>query len=133
MMWKLKYVVYTTTKVKDHFRLKDQTPRELLPRVVYGFICPSDSEIHYVGYTNRNLIERIKEHLRGGTSVSDHISSCDVCQSQGVTTENFKILKHCRQKVDTSIYEALLIKRHNPVLNRQLVKPGKTYKLKIFY
>ena len=126
-------VVYTTTKVKDHFRLKDQTPKELLARVVYGFTCPRDSEIRYIGYTNRNLIERVREHLRGGTAVSDHISECDDCRSKGVTAGNFIILKQCRKRFDTSIYEALLIKRHNPVLNRQLVKPGKTYKLKIFY
>ena len=34
--------------------------------------------------------------------------------------------------MDTSVFEALLIKRRNPLLNIQLSKPGYTHQLRIF-
>ena len=126
-------VVFKTTKVLDNFQLKDPVPKELRPRVVYEFMCRGDPDITYVGFTNRTLKERVKEHVSGKTSISDHIAQCNPCQSQGVTIDNFKILRKCRSKWDTSIHEALLITDKNPVLNRQLVKPGyKQFTLRIF-
>jgi hypothetical protein len=125
-------ITYSTSKVKDHFRVKDSDPHELLSKVVYRFKCRKDPAIQYIGYTNRHLKERVSEHLRGGTRVSDHIASCWSCRNTKITTEDFDILKKCRNRWDTSVYEALLIKRHNPVLNIQLVKPGYSHKLTIF-
>ena len=125
-------VVYTATKVKDQFRLKDATEDQLATNVVYSFKCLSDSGIQYIGYTNRALKVRVDEHLRGGTRVSDHIANCKGCNDHGVNYQSFTMLKKCRTMWDTAVYEALLIKRHNPVLNKQLVKPGYTHYLKIF-
>ena len=125
-------VVYSTTKIKDYFTIKDKSPKKNLSQVVYQFECPSDSAIQYVGYTNRMLRERVSEHLRPGTAIHDHISVCDPCQKHGVTVENFKILKKCRNKNDTAIHEALLIKKLNPVLNRNLKKPGRSWTLQVF-
>ena len=125
-------VVYSTTKVKDHFRLKDAVEKPLLTNVVYSFHCLRDSEIQYIGYTNRTLKERMDEHLRGGTRISDHIAQCSDCNSKGVKYDDFTVLKKCRSKWDTAVYEAILIKRFNPVLNVQLVKPGYTHHLRVF-
>ena len=125
-------VVFTTTKVKDQFRLKDTTEDQLLTKVVYSFKCLRDSGIQYIGYTNRALKVRIDEHLRGGTRVSDHIAQCKACNDGGVNHKNFTILKKCRTKWDTAVYEAILIKRYNPILNKQLVKPGYTHQVQIF-
>ena len=124
--------VYTTNKVKDHFRVKDSDPKELLSHVVYSFKCRSDPDIQYIGYTNRMLKERVTEHIRGGTRVSDHIASCLTCRSTKITIADFAILKKCRNWMDTAVYEALLIKKYNPSLNIQLVKPGYTHNLLIF-
>ena len=77
--------------------------------MVYEFMCRGDPDITYVGFTNRTLKERVKEHVSGKTSISDHIAQCNPCQSQGVTIDDFKILRKCRSKWDTSIHEALLI------------------------
>ena len=126
-------VVFKTTKVLESFRLKDPVPKEMTSRVVYQFQCRGDPDITYVGFTNRTLKERVKEHVSGTTSVSDHIAQCTVCEKEGVTIEDFKILKRCRNKWDTSIHEALLISEKNPILNRQLIKPGgKQFSLRIF-
>ena len=124
--------VYQTDKVGNYFALKDKTPQTILPKVVYQFICPSDSETKYIGYTNRSLGERVKEHLRGGTAISDHIGSCADCSNTKITIDNFNVLKKCRTNYETMIFEAIFIKRFKPSLNHQLIKPGKTYFLGVF-
>ena len=125
-------IVYSTTKIKDHFRLKDPSPKELQTNVVYRFQCLVDPNTQYVGYTNRTLRERVKEHVGGGTRISDHIGQCTECSKRGITTNDFSILKKCRKKTDTPVFEALFIKRINPSLNKQLIKPGYTHQLQIF-
>ena len=126
-------IVYETTKVQNSFQLKDTISKALLTRVVYQFTCRGDPDIKYIGHTTRTLKERVSEHLRGGTSVSDHIGQCNDCLNQGVTLSDFQVLTTCRYKSDTSIFEALFIKEKDPVLNRQLIKPGgKQFTLKLF-
>ena len=126
-------IVYHTTKVGESFQLKDPVQKELLSRVVYQFTCRGDPDTTYIGFTNRTLKERFKEHVGGKTSVSDHIAQCHACNNEGVTIDDFKILKRCRTKMDTAVHEALLITEKNPSLNRQLVKPGgKQFTLRIF-
>ena len=125
-------VVYQTKKVKDYFVLKDDIPKAIRSKVVYKFTCSSDSSISYIGYTKRNLLERVKEHLGGNTAISDHISICSSCNINGVTIKNFEVLKACRTEYDTKVYEATFIKRNDPVLNRQLVKPRKGFTLAVF-
>ena len=125
-------VVYETTKVQHSFQLKDPIPKPLLTRVVYQFTCRGDPNIKYIGQTMRTLKERVNEHLRGGSAITDHIGQCRDCQNQGVTMEDFIVLQKCRKKTDPPIYEALIIKDLDPSLNRQLVKPGKQLTLKVF-
>ena len=126
-------VVYETTKVRNSFQLKDPIPKPLLTRVVYQFICRGDPDIKYIGHTTRTLKERVNEHLRGGTAVSDHIGQCQACQNLGVTINDFHVIKTCWYKWDTSVMEALFIKTKHPVLNRHLIKPGgKQFTLKLF-
>ena len=60
---------------------------------------------------------------------TEHLVSC---QELGITINDFKILKKCKSKADTAIYEALLIKKLNPVLNHNLKKPGWTWSLQLF-
>ena len=112
--------------------LKDQIPRETLSKVVYKFNCPGDPDTSYIGFTNRLLSERVKEHTRGGTAVSYHIDSCVTCKDLAITIDNFQILKKCRSKLETMIFESIFIKRENPKLNKQFVKPGISHTLKIF-
>ena len=123
---------YQTTKVQDSFVLKDALPKTICSKVVYKFTCRSDPATNYIGFTNRTLSERVKEHISGSTAVSDHISVCRACNHEGVTIDNFEIIKRCRYKIESSIYEALAIKEQNPILNKNLVKPGKTFILKMF-
>ena len=129
---KLIRIVFQTTKIKNSFVLKDITPKQVSAKVVYMFSCRGDSTVNYIGHTNRALRERVKEHLDGGTAVSDHISNCSACNSNNISIDDFKILRSCRTKFDTTIYEAMMIKKLNPKLNRQLIKPGYSFTLKVF-
>ena len=97
------------------------------------FTCRGDPDTNYIGFTNRTLRERVKEHLTSGsTAISDHISLCKTCDEKGITIDDFSIIKRCRYKHESSIYEALAIREQNPILNKNLVKPGKTFTLKMF-
>ena len=125
-------VVYDTTKVRNFFRLKDRDPKELQTNVVYRFNCLSDSNVQYIGYTNRTLRERVREHLAGGTRISDHIGACQTCGRDIINSQDFTVLKKCRRKYETAVFEALFIKRFNPSLNKQLIKPGYSHQLQIF-
>ena len=127
-------IIYETTKIKNFFKLKDNVSNEILSKVVYKFSCSSDSKIQYIGHTNRTLKERINEHLKGNTAISDHITICKTCNEKGVSINNFEVIKRCQNWGDTPVYEAIFIKRENPVLNRQLtnVKQYHTFTLRVF-
>ena len=66
------------------------------------------------------------------SAISDHISVCQDCNGKGVTLEDFKILQRSHCKEETMVHEALAIKDKKPILNKNLVKPGKTFTLQIF-
>ena len=87
--------------------------------MVYEYKCSKDKSIQYIGFTSRPLIERVKEHLKGKTAVSDHISNCNICKDERITVNNFSSLKECRNKLETLINKAILIKRYNPILNKK--------------
>ena len=124
-------IIYETTKVKDHFKLKADVPKFLLTKVVYKFVCSRDANVTYIGYTNRTLKERVAEHRTSCTAVSNHASNCPSCKN-GISVDDFHVLKKCRNKYDTMIFEAMFIQRQNPVLNRQLIKPGRSFTLRVF-
>ena len=126
------HIFHVTEKVGDRFRLKDQTPKEILSKVVYLFQCPNDLDSQYIGFTTRSLEERIKEHRRGDTAIAEHTERCKNCTIDTINIDNFSILKKCRTNMEARINEAILINRRNPKLNVQLVKPGITHTLLIF-
>ena len=125
-------VIFITTKVGNYFSNKEQTPHELESNVVYEYKCTKDESILYIGFTSRLLIERVKEYLRGRTAVSDRIINCNNCKNEQLSVHNFKVLKECKNKFETLISEEIVIKRYNPILNKQLTKLGITYTLRIF-
>ena len=128
------WTIYETTRIRDYFKLKDSVEKDILSKVVYQFSCSGDSRVQYIGYTNRTLQERVKEHLGGKTAVSDHVGTCETCNGEGVSINNFDVLKKCRNWGDTSsVYEAIFIQRRNPILNRQLTNTTyHTFTLRVF-
>ena len=120
-------------KLFTGFPLKDVTPMPLKGDVIYKFSCSVDPGITYIGKTCRHLLIRAGEHLSGDKSaISTHLSNCSHC-TNGANINNFKVLKSCFNNFDLDISEALLIKKHQPTLNKQLFKSGASYSLILFY
>ena len=76
--------------MSNYLSNKDKTPHEL-KSMFYKYKCSYDESIQYIGFTSRPLVERVKEHLKGNTAVSDHISNCNICKNKNITVNNFGI------------------------------------------
>ena len=126
---------YTSTKLQSCFQLKSPTPFPYLSNVVYRFNCVSNSGLFYIGQTARHLTERAREHLDfsdKNSAVADHVSSCSGCKNANLTVNDFQVIKKCRNKFQTKIFEALYIQKLHPTLNIQLSNEGSGYLLKVF-
>ena len=126
--------VFSSCKVGDFFQLKSSVPDFLSANVVYRFKCLCDTNLTYIGETERHLIDRVKEHLdlrsEKRSAIKDHILTCQICQEANIS--NFEILKKCRDPCDVKMQEAFLIRRFKPSLNVQLYQSGAMVVLKIF-
>ena len=86
---------FTISIVDNYFSSKDEIPHALKSNVVCEYKGSKGKSIHYIEFTfdhSKNIL--------------------------GKTVNNFKLLKACKNKFETSISEAILIKRHNPTLNK---------------
>ena len=131
--------VFTSTKVGDYFSLKSGTPLPYKSNVVYQFHCLRDAACSYIGQSRRHLMIRVKEHLSlhkpeevNQSEIKKHIYRCPSCSKRFLNVDNFKILKKCKTGYETVIHEALKIKKLRPKLNKQLMKGGVSYLLKVF-
>lgn len=129
-------VFYKTFKVGTYFQLKPSTPASLLSNVVYQFTCSRDVRATYIGMSNRHLVTRAQEHLNLGgsveTAISQHIRNCHDCLHSPLDTNSFKIIKKCKDNYETKIQEALMIKKHNPSINKQLYASGCSFLLNVY-
>ena len=83
----------------------------------------------YIGYTARHLYERCdEEHLnlkkKQQSEVKDHIRNCSCCKQANISYRDFSILRRCQSEVHAKLFEAFLIKRMRPSLNKQLFAQG---------
>ena len=130
--------VFTSSKIGDYFSLKSVAPFPYSTNVVYQFNCLRDAGRSYIGQTKRHLLTRVNEHLsldkpRGHKSeVKSHIYKCTSCHKQFLSIQNFKVLRKCKTSYETRIHEALKIKKLRPKLNKQLMRNGVSYLLKVF-
>ena len=128
--------IYKTFKVSHYFQLKTCVPPALCSNIVYQFSCLCDSNLTYIGMSTCQLNTRVGEHLgfqlKTESSIKEHIISCDIFSSTRFNVNSFKIIKKCNFNFETKIHKALLIKKHNPKLNRQLFANGSSFLLNIF-
>ena len=128
--------VFNSFKVKSYFSLKSRTPTFLSGNVVYKYTCQRDAAQFYIGKTTRYLIERAGEHLDLSASppsaISSHIADCKECRDAQPSVNNFEIVKSCRSKVECEVFEAFVVKKLSPPLNRQLFMSGAMHTLRIF-
>ena len=131
-------VVFLTFKVGSYFSLKSTTPYFYRSNVVYLFkcLCDVNNPASYVGQTTRHLAVRVEEHFSlqkvKDSAILKHVSKCVPCQN-GNPRDNFTIVKQCRNAYECEIYEALVIRKLRPSLNKQLgVNQGAAFLLKVF-
>ena len=124
-------IVFTTCKVKNYFSLKCTTPSPLLANVVYRYQCLSDSNKAYIGKTKRHLTTRVKEHCQGPSAIQNHLDNCRVCKEK-FSCQSFAIMDSGQNDFDITIKEAIYIKSHKPLLNKQLHSQGSSFILNIF-
>ena len=128
-------VYYTCFETGSYFQLKCSTPFPFLSNVVYKFSSSRNANISYIGMTTRHLGARIQEHLQHKTTKSaicDHFEICQNCKLYNADFNGFKVLRICNSEYATKIQEALLIKKHNPQLNRQLDANGSSFLLNVY-
>ena len=103
---------------------------------MYKFSCPYDTAISYIGYTTHHLIKRAHEYLNLNSitksAIKDHIYSCLHCFKTDLSVSNFEVIKKCNTGFEGKNQEALLIKKFNPTLNRQLYSSGSLYLLNVY-
>ena len=129
-------VVYDIFKINRYFQLKTESLHALYSNVVYQFRRSCDTNLAYVGKTTRHLAARACENLVSAaphkSAIRDHIRACATCRKEKYTVNSFQSLKSCRAEYETKIQEALLIKKLNPKLNKQLYAEIASFLLSIF-
>ena len=125
-------IVFKTTKVQEY----SKTPLILNSKVFYKFICSFDVNVTYIGTSSRHLSIRAGEHLNvsgsGKSAIKDHIRKCSSCKTQPNNMKQFKIIRKCQTSYEAKIHEAVVIKRRNLVLNKQLYANGASFLLNVF-
>ena len=109
------------------FRFKDCIPYDLVSGVVYEYTCGRCNSSYYAE-TERHLKVRSGEHvgispltfkktkLFKKSSIRDHLLECD----NNPSFDEFAMVAHRKKKYLFEIKESLLIKRDQPVLNKNI-------------
>ena len=95
-----------------------------------------DASLVYIGKTKRHLGVRSKEHLdlekeNPLGEIKTHLKSCIICRKCSI--EDFQIIKKCSNDQEAKINEAIIIKKENPQLNKNLFNSGSMFTLNIYY
>ena len=108
--------IYNSKKLEQDLKLKEIKPPIVNQHsVVYCFKCDL-CHSKYVGYTTRNLFQRIAEHPYSaiGRHLRDSHGNIDL-----LNESHFRMLKRCSTKWDCLVYEMLYIRIIRPKLNTQ--------------
>ena len=81
--------------------------------------------LSYVGMSSRHLGTQAQKHLNLAdintkSAIKNHLYDCDKFSSMIHLMESYKVLKKCITEYGTKIQAALLIKKLNPKLSKQL-------------
>ena len=126
----LRLIFSNQKKIQSCFKFKDSLLPSLRSDVVYKFTCSGckpESGTSYIGSTRRLLRVRMAEHLRIShktlapgkkphTAVSEH----HLVTAHVTKFEDFKIIASSKSSSDLYLIESLLIKEHQPNLNKDI-------------
>lgn len=97
---------------------KEKTPDERKCEMLYKIIYKQDSNHTYIGESKRHMAKRLTEHryLKQPTAVGKHIISTG--HSVSVSMETTMILSRESQGTKRTVKEAVVIRKHQPTINR---------------
>ena len=125
-------IYYKSRKVGDLLIRNNPHPRPDAG-VVYRYKCSNDecnSSQSYIGYTECTLTDRMRQHTQHGAIKNHLINNHNTKPTTANILSDTEILKRLPNKQELVITEALLIKEHDPPLNKQM--EGEVRVLKIF-
>ena len=130
--------IFKTTKISSYFNIKSRTPSNLQSNVVYKYTCSRDVNVTYVGNSARHLITRAKEHISdcksNKSAIKNHILNCNSCLDENpkFQVDQFSTMRKCNSAYEAKIHEALLIKKQNPTINKQMYANGTSFLLSVY-
>ena len=122
---KLKLIIYYRNKKTSNLVMKNNsmppTPDSEKSHVCYKFVCPAQDckPEEYIGYTETALNNRMINHSYKGSIKQHFITQHNIQPTKEQLIENTKIIAHADTKYKLLIKEALLIQKHNPLINKQ--------------
>ena len=122
----------------SYFNIKSQIPSYLQSNVVYQYTCSRNVNITYIGYSAQHLITRAKEHISDCKSnkraIKNHISNCNSCleKNRKFQLDRISVTRKCNSAYEAKIHEALLIKKQNPVIKKQMYANGASFLLSVY-
>ena len=114
----VRVVFNTACRIRNFFKIKDATPRNLLSSVVYQVTCSCNAR--YIGKTIRHIEVRLNEHKKPvGLSEQprSHIQEHVACTGHAIDFSKFQILGRAKTDYKLKIFESLMIKSKTPELN----------------
>ena len=98
------------------------------------FISLCDTSHTYIGKTSRHLATRVKEHSTKPSTIKDHLITYRTYQQHYSCAKSVSVMgsrKNDYEITKEAIKEAILIKSHKPILNKQFATNGTSFMLNI--
>ena len=117
MSFQGKKIICSPGKLSQILSVKENKPPIVNTQcVVYLFQCDL-CDANYVGFTTRDLHQRIREHCY--SAIGKHLETQHGNNRAKTNHLNFKVLKKCNSKIDCLVYGILYIKDIKPSLKTQ--------------
>ena len=118
-------IYYKGTKTKDHIIKNSLTSSSVLQmsHVVYRINCPvEDCELlkaYYIGQTQNSISRRMTEHLQNGAVKEHMMNKHRTILTRSDIVKNVSCIKRFNNVKKQIIYEALMIMKEKPSINKQ--------------
>ena len=103
---------------------------------MYKYTCSCGVNITYIGYSAQHLVRRAKEHISdcksNKSAIKTHILNCNICIDETLKFQLDRFSVMCSNAYEAQIHEALLIKKQNPIINKQIYANWASFLLSVY-
>ena len=111
-------VYYKPKKLSSSFSLRPRRSEMQRHGLVYQFSCQHDGcDASYIGYTMNSLATRARQHKYSSSKICCHFQTDHGTKPTDEILGQFEILYSGKSLRHNRLAEALLIKRHRPLIN----------------